>query len=391
MNDVLKSLTVLDLGGGRVSAIGYDSKAPSTRLLSEFGFELPADGALVAMLQRFRGAELEVELVGKKLVGSLAGVELRAVPGGAGAAPLQVPRVSLLVDEGRLVSFDASEIQSARFLDADLRQDVRRYLDVLRDSYRAERKSLQLRLEGKGARDVFVAYTVEVPVWKASYRLVLGEPDLLQGWAIVVNTSDGAERVEPRRPGAAGVVRAGFLMPLRAPVGVEAAPGPLSRRRPTKARGQEGEDGRRRRGRRRRGARARLRRAQGRAAALRRGRAGDGQRREAGRRARARQAAHRGAGRRGRRVGRAHARARRPLRVPDRPPGDRRAQPLRARADRRQQGRDDARVALRRRAGREEPVDGGQAQELDRASRSRAARSRSSTRTPTPARRWWRR
>jgi len=190
MNDVLKSLTVLDLGGGRVSAIGYDSKAPSTRLLSEFGFELPADGALVAMLQRFRGAELEVELVGKKLVGSLAGVEMRAVPGGSGAAPLQVPRVSLLVDEGRLVSFDASEIQSARFLDADLRQDVRRYLDVLRDSYRAERKSLQLRLEGKGARDVFVAYTVEVPVWKASYRLVLGEPDLLQGWAIVDNTSD---------------------------------------------------------------------------------------------------------------------------------------------------------------------------------------------------------
>jgi len=190
MNDVLKSLTVLDLGGGRVSAIGYDSKAPATRLLSEFGFELPADGALVAMLQRFRGAELEVELVGKKLVGSLAGVELRAVPGGAGAAPLQVPRVSLLVDEGRLVSFDASEIQSARFLDADLRQDVRRYLDVLRDSYRAERKGLQLRLEGKGARDVFVAYTVEVPVWKASYRLVLGEPDLLQGWAIVDNTSD---------------------------------------------------------------------------------------------------------------------------------------------------------------------------------------------------------
>ena len=190
MNDVLKSLTVLDLGGGRVSAIGYDSKAPSTRLLSEFGFELPADGALVAMLQRFRGAELEVELVGKKVVGSLAGVEMRAVPGGAGAAPLQVPRVSLLVDEGRLVSFDASEIQSARFLDADLRQDVRRYLDVLRDSYRAERKSLQLRLEGKGARDVFVAYTVEVPVWKASYRLVLGEPDLLQGWAIVDNTSD---------------------------------------------------------------------------------------------------------------------------------------------------------------------------------------------------------
>ena len=188
MNDVLKSLTALDLGGGRVSSIGYDSQAPVSRLLSEFGFELPQDGALVAMIQRFRGAEVEIELAGGKQTGSLAGVEMRAVP--AGNSSIQVPRVSLLLEEGRVVSFDTSEIQSLRFLDADLRQDVHRYLDILRDSYRAERKSLQLRLEGQGEREIFVAYTVEVPVWKASYRLVLGAKNLLQGWAIVDNTSD---------------------------------------------------------------------------------------------------------------------------------------------------------------------------------------------------------
>jgi hypothetical protein len=188
MNDVLKSLTALDLGGGRVSSIGYDSQAPVSRLLSEFGFELPQDGALVAMIQRFRGAEVEIELAGGKQTGSLAGVEMRAVP--AGNSSIQVPRVSLLIDEGRVVSFDTSEIQALRFLDADLRQDVHRYLDILRDSYRAERKSLQLRLEGQGEREIFVAYTVEVPVWKASYRLVLGAKNLLQGWAIVDNTSD---------------------------------------------------------------------------------------------------------------------------------------------------------------------------------------------------------
>src|SRR5215831_14915357 len=155
MNDVLKSLTALDLGGGRVSSIGYDSQAPVSRLLSEFGFDLPPDGALVAMVQRFRGAVVEVELAGGKQTGSLAGFEMRAVP--AGNSSIQVPRVSLLVEEGRVLSFDTSEIQALRFLDADLRQDVHRYLDILRDSYRAERKSLQLRLEGQGEREVFVA------------------------------------------------------------------------------------------------------------------------------------------------------------------------------------------------------------------------------------------
>lgn len=188
MNDVLKSLTALDLGGGRVSSIGYDSQAPVSRLLSEFGFDLPPDGALVAMVQRLRGAVVEVELAGGKQTGSLAGVEMRAVP--AGNSSIQVPRVSLVLEDGRVVSFDAGEIQALRFLDADLRQDVKRYLDILRDSYRAERKSLELRLEGQGEREVFVAYTVEVPVWKASYRLVLGAKNLLQGWAIVDNTSD---------------------------------------------------------------------------------------------------------------------------------------------------------------------------------------------------------
>jgi hypothetical protein len=46
--------------------------------------------------------------------------------------------------------------------------------------------------EGTGERSLFVSYISEVPVWKATYRIVLnsknGEKPLLQGWAIVDNT-----------------------------------------------------------------------------------------------------------------------------------------------------------------------------------------------------------
>ncbi len=188
MNDVLKSLTALDLDGGRVSSIGYDSQAPAARLLSEFGFDLPREGAIVALLKMFRGAQVEVKLGGETIVGSVVGVEPRQVSAGDKVA--EVSRVTLLTSGGEAVSFDAVEVQAVKFLDRDLSDDVRRYLEILRDSYRAERKSMELRLEGKGERDVYVSYTVEVPVWKASYRLVLGEKNLLQGWAIVDNTSD---------------------------------------------------------------------------------------------------------------------------------------------------------------------------------------------------------
>jgi hypothetical protein len=47
---------------------------------------------------------------------------------------------------------------------------------------------------GKGKRHVQVGYAIEGPIWKTSYRLVLGqgqgERPYLQGWAAVENPSD---------------------------------------------------------------------------------------------------------------------------------------------------------------------------------------------------------
>src|SRR5439155_18163041 len=60
----------------------------------------------------------------------------------------------------------------------------------------SQKKVVSLNFKGDGKRNVKVGYVVENPMWKASYRLVLngkgrknGAP-LLQGWALVENTSD---------------------------------------------------------------------------------------------------------------------------------------------------------------------------------------------------------
>ena len=49
---------------------------------------------------------------------------------------------------------------------------------------------MTISTEGAGERSLFVSYISEVPVWKSTYRIVLGskaKAPLLQGWAIVDN------------------------------------------------------------------------------------------------------------------------------------------------------------------------------------------------------------
>ncbi len=58
-------------------------------------------------------------------------------------------------------------------------------------AHAADKKSIALSFLGKGTRRVRVGYVRETPIWKTTYRLVLSEgKPLLQGWAIVENTSE---------------------------------------------------------------------------------------------------------------------------------------------------------------------------------------------------------
>src|SRR5436305_4347178 len=56
------------------------------------------------------------------------------------------------------------------------------------------KKTVSIRCAGEGKRRVRVGYVVENPIWKTSYRLVLGakeaEKPYLQGWAVVENPTD---------------------------------------------------------------------------------------------------------------------------------------------------------------------------------------------------------
>jgi hypothetical protein len=87
-----------------------------------------------------------------------------------------------------------AEVQRVRFLNPTIEAEFRKALDTLAQSHDTQKKAVSLVCNGEGKRRVRVGYVVENPIWKTSYRLVLGtdpaDKPFLQGWAVVENPSD---------------------------------------------------------------------------------------------------------------------------------------------------------------------------------------------------------
>src|SRR5215475_1795507 len=56
LNDVLKSLTVLDLNGGRITGVGYGSAAPVDRQIGDLSLPVGEKTSLAELLGALRGA-----------------------------------------------------------------------------------------------------------------------------------------------------------------------------------------------------------------------------------------------------------------------------------------------------------------------------------------------
>jgi hypothetical protein len=189
LNDVLKSLTVLDLGGGRITGVGYGSTAPVERQLGDLRLPVGEKGSLTEFLAGLRGARLEIKSGTASMTGRLLSVERKTRI--AGGTTLEVDYVSLFTESGELRTTELAPGYSVKLLDAGLAGRVDRFLDIVSAGREADLRRMAISTEGTGERNLFVSYISEVPVWKSTYRIVLnGKPagTLLQGWAIVDNT-----------------------------------------------------------------------------------------------------------------------------------------------------------------------------------------------------------
>ncbi|TVS00991.1 MAG: hypothetical protein EA423_10720 [Phycisphaerales bacterium] len=192
INDVLKSMYLLDLGGGRIETVGYTSNAPLERRLGSFLIDISDSPSLHQLLDRLRGVPVKLETTDRTVEGKVLAIEHRQRP--VGDRLVATPYVNLLTSAG-IRSIQVESITSMQITDEKLARELERALLAIAEHRTDDVKSVDIAFRGEGRRSAVVGYVQEAPVWKTSYRLILPESDgngqpHMQAWAIVENTTD---------------------------------------------------------------------------------------------------------------------------------------------------------------------------------------------------------
>jgi hypothetical protein len=189
LNDVLKSLTVLDLGKGRITGVSYNSNAPLEKRLGSLHLPVGENPTTAQFLDALRGARLEVRSGSESASGRLLSIDEREIPI-KGDQKVTIDQVSIVSDSGEVRVFDLTPTTSVRVAEKEVNEEVGKYLGLVASTRDQDLRRMTISTAGNGERNLLVSYISEVPVWKSTYRIVIpneGKP-LLQGWAIVDNT-----------------------------------------------------------------------------------------------------------------------------------------------------------------------------------------------------------
>ncbi|MDH5676256.1 MAG: DUF4139 domain-containing protein [Myxococcales bacterium] len=196
VDDLLKSLAVVDRGRGRVLSVSIplDPESWQTAALSALR---PGSGNLAEVLDALRGTFIVVETKKRTAQGRIVMVEEKLVAPEKGLRPRDAEpareHILSLLDGDELHVVQLSKIQSLILRDGDVAMQLHRHLDASAGEGMFQQVELSLRLRGDAEHDLLLSYVSAAPLWKPTYRIVL-DPDnpgqaLLQAWAVVDNVS----------------------------------------------------------------------------------------------------------------------------------------------------------------------------------------------------------
>src|SRR5882672_6857040 len=112
VDDVLKSMVVLDLGQGRIGAVSYNSSAPPSARLADIPFAINAgsgnklSGGLAGVLGQLQGAHVYVATANRTATGSILTVEERKSQIDANKPAVISHALVIASAGGELISFD---------------------------------------------------------------------------------------------------------------------------------------------------------------------------------------------------------------------------------------------------------------------------------------------
>jgi hypothetical protein len=194
MKDLLTSFFALDLGGGKISSVQYETRDPLSKQLQDILITVPEQAALSQFMAQLKGARLTAKAAGESVAGRILGIEpLNEIIGNQEVRTGY--RLVLLTDAGPIRSLDLFAVSEFTLADEALQRDLRRLMDLSLDSKYTNRKKLTVSAAGQGERDLRIGYLIEMPIWKCSYRIIFDEKKkdsspLLQGWALAENTTE---------------------------------------------------------------------------------------------------------------------------------------------------------------------------------------------------------
>ncbi|ELR12919.1 uncharacterized protein ACA1_095690 [Acanthamoeba castellanii str. Neff] len=232
MNDVLKSLTMVDLsnksaenkakvGGGLtfgkdqgkstihsssdisavgqaslVSSISYESTRPFDKQLDDLSISLNEHSSLRDLLGQVKGTPVQVEVLrhGKRdlVEGTVIGLERKSL---VRPSRHEAYFLALLVEGKAVQYFNLGAVVKLRFMNELMQQDLRHLLTILLQAKKKDLKSVTGYTRGGGdKRNIRASYIVEAPVWKTTYRLLFNTKkevkSIIEGWALVDNTQN---------------------------------------------------------------------------------------------------------------------------------------------------------------------------------------------------------
>ncbi len=231
LNDVLQSLTAIDLNGGRIAGAGYNSTTPLDQQLKALSLALPEKTTFSTLFQKLRGTRVEVTGSGAPFTGRLVDEEMHKTGPGKDQAGMTEGRfLTVASDSGEVRIFQLTPSLTVRLLDTAAHSDLTQYLQVLDSNRNQGLRHLTLQDNApdnaKTPRELRVSYISEVPVWKSTYRILFTSPKAnpapatqtatLQGWSVVDNTT-GSDWNNVQLSLIAGAPQS-FIQPISQPI-----------------------------------------------------------------------------------------------------------------------------------------------------------------------------
>lgn len=191
IDDFLKSLAISDAGAKKIS-LEYSSSDTLQKTLESLSVDLSTCPSIYELLKKQLGSNLSFEIFdgrnARKLEGQILTVE-KLVARDSNSEDL---RLSVLTQENAVQVFKMSEVQSFKFTDASKNEALAKAMQLLNaDNTSRNKKTIRIKIDGAGERTLKLSYILGAPVWKTTYRLVLGNNiAVFQAWAIVDNSTN---------------------------------------------------------------------------------------------------------------------------------------------------------------------------------------------------------